>query len=191
VTPVPPLISAAADVFGVLSTSGHRGCLIDGLAVQRWGEPRATQDVDLTVLVPFGSEAAVVDDILTHIAPRTSGARTFALERRVLLLLASNGVAIDISLAGLPFEHGVLDRSSRWKQVGATWLPTCSAEDLIVYKLVAARPQDLVDVAGIVRRQATALDSEYVRRWGREFAELKEDPDLLAPFETALARAGG
>jgi hypothetical protein len=55
----------------------------------------------------------------------------------------------------------------------------------VVYKLVAARPQDLVDVTGIVRRQGRRLNADLIRRWGREFAELKEDPDLLSPFEAA------
>ena len=66
------------------------------------------------------------------------------------------------------------------------WIETCSAEDLVIYKLVAARPQDLVDVAGIVRRQRSALDVAQIRRWGQQFAELKEDPDFLRPFEEAL-----
>ena len=69
-------------------------------------------------------------------------------------------------------------------------LRTCSAAHLVVYKLVAARPQDLVDMAGIVGRQGGRLDVERIRRWGREFAELKEDPDLLRPFEDALRRPG-
>ena len=42
---------------------------------------------------------------------------------------------------------------------------------------------------GIVRRQGRRLDVDRVRRWGREFAELKEDPDLLRPFEDALRKA--
>jgi hypothetical protein len=54
---------------------------------------------------------------------------------------------------------------------------------------VAARPHDLIDVEGVVRRQRKRLDVELIRRWGREFAELKEDPDLLRPFEVALAKA--
>jgi hypothetical protein len=58
-----------------------------------------------------------------------------------------------------------------------------------VYKLVAARPQDLVDMAGIVRRQGARLNVEFVRLWGREFAEIKEDPDLLRPFEDAMRGA--
>lgn len=35
-----------------------------------------------------------------------------ALDRRVLLLAASNGVFLDISLAALPFEEEVLQRAS-------------------------------------------------------------------------------
>lgn len=62
---------------------------------------------------------------------------------------------------------------------------TCSAEDLIIYKLVAARPRDLLDMEGVVRRQRRKLDVDRIRRWGRAFAELKEDPDLLRPFEDA------
>jgi len=46
----------------------------------------------------------------------------------------------------------------------------------------------------IVRRQGARLDLELIRRWGREFAELKQSPDVLRSFEEALpasARAGG
>ena len=56
---------------------------------------------------------------------------------------------------------------------GKIALRTCSAEHLVVYKLVAARPRDLIDMDGIVRRQGTRLDVELIRRWGRQFAELK------------------
>jgi hypothetical protein len=56
---------------------------------------------------------------------------------------------------------------------------------------VAARPRDIGDVEGIVRRQHLRLDIDAIRRWSGEFSELKEDPDLLRPFEDALRRAGG
>jgi hypothetical protein len=44
-------------------------------------------------------------------------------------------------------------------------------------------------VDGIVRRQGPRLDLDLIRRWGREFAELKEDSDLLHSFEEALRKA--
>lgn len=98
-TPIAPLTAAAAEVFRALRLLEERACLIGGMAVQRWGQPRATQDVDLTVLAPFGSEASTVDRLLSRLSPRSSEARQFALQHRVLLLVASNGVRIDVSLA--------------------------------------------------------------------------------------------
>ena len=98
-------------------------------------------------------------------------------------------MGIDVALAAFPFEIEAIDRATPWPLQESIVLHTCSAEDLVVYKLVAARPQDLVDMEGIVRRQRGRLDLDRIRRWGREFAELKEDPDLLRPFEDALRKA--
>lgn len=184
-----PQSSAAAEALTALEAIGRPACLIGGLALQRWGEPRMTQDADLTVLAPFGTEETVVDALLQRFAARMPAARQHALDYRVLLLTASNGVSLDISLAALPFEEEVLQRASRWREVDKVWLVTCSAEDLVIYKLVAARGQDLVDVAGVVQRQGHRLEIERIRRWGAEFAELKEDLDLLRPFEDALRKA--
>lgn len=181
---------AAAEVLQVLRRLGRHGCVIGGLALQRWGQPRFTSDADLTVLAPFGSEAPLVDQLIQEFRPRIPTARQHALDRRVLLLIATNGVSIDLSLAALPFEEEVLSHATRWRKTDDVWLETCSAEDLVIYKLVAARDQDLVDVTGIVRRQGTKLDAARIRHWGAQFAELKEDPDLLRPFEEARQRAG-
>ncbi len=185
-----PQIGAAVEALRAIAQMGRPACLIGGLALQRWGQPRFTADADLTVLAPFGTEEALVDALLTRFTPRTPSARAHALDRRVLLLKASNGVSLDISLAALPFEEEVLQRASRWRVVDEALLVTCSAEDLTIYKLVAARGQDLVDVEGIVHRQGQTLDVARIRHWGTQFAELKEDPDLLRPFEDALRKAG-
>jgi hypothetical protein len=186
VTVVAPQIAAAAEALAAFAAHSYRGCLIGGLALQRWGEPRFTQDADLTVLAPFGSETKVVDDLLRVFRPRVAEARTHALTYRVLMVKASNGVSLDISLAALPFEEEVLTRASSWRSVGDVSIITCSAEDLIIYKLVAGRPQDVVDIRGIVHRQGDRLDLARIRHWGAQFADLKEDPDLLRPFEDAL-----
>lgn len=188
--PIPDLAVAAVEVLGILDRAGHRACLIGGMAVPRWGEPRATTDVDLSVLAPYGEEGAAIDTLLQHFAPRGLDARAFALSHRVLLLRATNGVALDIALAAFPFEVEALEAASTWELARGVTVRTCSAEHLIVYKLVAARTRDLTDVEGIVRRQAGSLDAEIIRRWGTVFAELKEDPDLLRPFEAALKKAG-
>lgn len=184
-----PVLRAAAEALQAVVRTGCRACLIGGLAVQRWGQPRFTNDADLTVLAPLGGEAEVIDALLAELRPRSADARAHALRFRVLLLTSSAGVDIDVSLAASPFEEDVLARATRWKRAAGVWLETCSAEDLVIYKLIAARGQDLVDVETIVRRQGARLDVDRIRQWGTEFAPLKEDPDLLRPFEQALARA--
>ena len=107
----------------------------------------------------------------------------------MLLIQSTNKVAVDIGLAASPFEVEVLDRSSAWDFADGLPIVTCSAEDLVLYKLVAGRARDVADIEGIVRRQASVLDVERIRRYGVLFAELKEEPDLLRSFERSLARA--
>lgn len=183
----PALIEAAVEVQSVLSAGGIRSCVIGGLAVQRWGEPRATQDVDFSIWAPIGEEQRPLDLLLEAFTPRRADARAFAIANRVLLVQSTNGVAADIGLVGSPFEVEILDRSSPWEVAGVS-VVTCSAEDLVIYKLVASRPRDVVDIEGIVRRQGARLDADRIRRYGTLFAELKEEPDLLRPFELSLAR---
>jgi hypothetical protein len=183
------LLAAAVEALAVAEQAGHRACLIGGMVVPRWGEPRATTDVDLSILAPYGEEDRVLDALLARLIPRIPDARQFALTARVLLLAASNGVKLDVALAAFPFELEALAAASDWEPAPGVVVRTCSAEDLIVYKLVAARIRDIGDIEGIVRRQGSRLDVERIRRWGREFAELKEDPDLLRSFEDAVRRA--
>jgi hypothetical protein len=187
-TPAIPLAAAAHDVLAVLDSAGLRGCLIGGLVLPRWGQARATTDADFSVLAPYGEEAGVVDTLLDQFGPRRPDARAFALQHRVLLLRSTAGVAIDVALAAFPFEIEAIERATPFELVPGVVVRTCSAEDLIIYKLVAGRPQDLIDMEGIVRRQGRRLDVALIRRWGLEFAELKEEPDLLRPFEAVLAK---
>jgi hypothetical protein len=190
VTAVPALAAAAREVLSVLEAAGRPACLIGGLVVSRWGQPRATTDADFSVLTPFGEEEAVIDILLARFPVRRPDARTFALSYRVLLLVAESGVKIDVALAALPFEIEAIEDATPWDIAPGVAVRTCSAEHLVVYKLVAGRPQDLLDMETVVRRQGRRLDLSRIRRWAREFAEIKEDPDLLTPFETAVSKAG-
>jgi hypothetical protein len=44
------VLDAAREVQVLCEQRGWRFCFIGGVAVQRWGEPRLTQDVDLTLV---------------------------------------------------------------------------------------------------------------------------------------------
>src|SRR5512141_2545178 len=58
---VNPIFAAALEVQGFCADRELAFCFIGGLALQRWGEPRLTQDVDLTVISGFGREGEYID----------------------------------------------------------------------------------------------------------------------------------
>jgi hypothetical protein len=76
-------------------------------------------------------------------------------------------LAAAVEALAVPFEVGALAAASDWEAAPGIIVRTCSAEDLVVYKLVAARTRDIGDVEGIVRRQGSRLDVERIRCWGR------------------------
>lgn len=175
---------AAADLQQRFRERGWRFCLIGGLALQRWGEPRETIDVDVTLLTGFGGEETFIRQILAWYEPRVADPARFALENRVLLVQAASGVGIDIALGGMPFEESTVARATPYEFAPGILLVTASAEDLIVMKSFASRPKDWVDVEGIVIRQADRLDWAYIDSQLRPLVALKEEPEILERLET-------
>ena len=58
------VIAAALELQTVCQEHGWQFCFIGGIAVQRWSEPRFTNDEDLTLLTGFGSEQAFIEPYL-------------------------------------------------------------------------------------------------------------------------------
>jgi hypothetical protein len=161
-------------------------CFIGGLAVIRWGEIRMTQDIDLSVLTGLGQEKKYIEKLVGAFESRISDAVDFALRNRVLLLSASNGVAVDISLAGLPFEKKMIERATPFLFSPDCSLVTCSAEDLIVLKAFADRAKDWMDVEGIVERKGHDLDVGYIVENLGLLCELKEAPEIVEKFKSLI-----
>jgi hypothetical protein len=188
---VNPIFAAALEVQEFCRARGLRFCFIGGLALQRWGEPRLTQDVDLTVISGFGREPEYADQFLAAFAPRIPDARAFALRYRVLLLLGRNGIPLDVALGAMPFEKRAVNRSVPFLVAEGIPLQVCAAEDLIVFKAFAGRAQDWIDIEGIVVRQHGRLDEELIWRELVPLLELKEDaqaePRLRALLEHGSA----
>lgn len=174
------LFRAAGGVQAELERRKLRFCFIGGIALQHWGEPRVTRDVDVSVFAGFGGEAAVIDALLPAFTPRVSGAREFALRHRVLLLSTAEGVEVDVALAGLPFESEMIDRAVLIEYEPSVRLRICTAEDLFVLKAFADRAQDRADLVGISRRQGSQLDWDAILERLAPLAEAKEDATIIA-----------
>lgn len=185
------LLRAGLAVQEFLVRRDWKFCFIGGIANFRWGTPRLTNDLDLTLLTGFGSEAQYVTALLESFQSRIDAPESFAAANRVLLLQTGEGVAVDIALGAMPFEEASVARSSHAELAPGVALRTCSAEDLIVHKAFAARPQDWVDVEGVMLRQKGRL--EWPQIWADlgELVALKEEPEILALLRRTIARAEG
>ncbi len=167
-------------------------CVIGGLAVQHWGEPRFTRDVDLTLMTGFGGEEKFVDEWLRTYEARLELPREFALRNRVLLLRSSEGIGIDIALGALPFEEEAINRARLIELEPGALLCLCTAEDLIVMKAFANRPLDWNDVRGVIVRQDTRnLDWSYIRKQLTPLCDLKEEPEIVDRLDALRQEVAG
>ncbi len=173
------LFQVANRLQKLLQGFGWKFCYIGGIALQRWGEPRVTQYIDLTLLTGFGNEKEFIVKLLDHYKPRIENAEEFALRSRVLLLQSESNIGIDIALGGLDFEALVVQRASDFEFLPEIELHTCSSEDLIVMKTFADRNRDWLDVEGITIRQGDAIDWPYIYEQLSPLCELKESPHII------------
>jgi hypothetical protein len=155
-----------------LSNLGAQYMLIGGLAVGVWSAPRATKDCDLSVRVLATPEALRSSLEQAGLAV-TRGDLSRALAAGEAVRLARRGrpeepVVIDLLFAVTPFELEALSRRRPMHVLGVD-LPVAAPDDLIVFKLIAGRPQDLVDARMVLDLHRSDIDLERVRRWCAEF----------------------
>jgi hypothetical protein len=181
------LLAAAVDVQRLCARRAWKFCFIGGVAVQRWGNPRFTVDLDLTLLTGYGSEGQFIDELLADLVPRRPDAKDFAVRHRVLLARTKSGVDVDVALGALPFEERSVARASSWRLDDAGAIVTCSAEDLIVHKVFAGRDRDWDDVRGVLARRYQKLDWNVIRDELGPLLELKETPEAMTRLEQIAA----
>jgi hypothetical protein len=184
------LFAAALELQQFFQARSWRFCFIGGLAVQRWGEPRLTLDVDCTVLTGFGGEESYVDEMLGAFEPRVTEPREFALLHRVLLLYTRSRIPADVALGAMPFEERSVARASPYDIGDGHSILTCSAEDLIVFKTFAGRERDWLDVRGVLVRQGESLNTELIWQELGPLLSLKGDTEAESRFWRLLRERG-
>jgi hypothetical protein len=165
--------------------------IIGGVAVIAHGVPRFTADVDATVTAPQEPLERIFDVFAQNgIVPRIADALAFARDRQVVLLRHEpSGVDLDVSLAWLPFELDAIGRSEVIDYAGVS-IRVPRPDDLVIYKLVAARPRDLDDVERLLLLHGPSLDVRRIVATVREFADALEDSGRLDALERLLKKTG-
>ena len=163
---------------------GFRYALIGGIALAQWGVVRATYDVDFKVLVP-NNEYFVVRDALRTAFPER--ARPEVPQNPLIVDVIVGGIVVDFLLALPGYEEQIVERAVQRDLNGWSAL-VCSAEDLIIQKVVAGRDKDWLDVEALLFEQHQAFDQAYVDNWLMEFAEALDNGDLLTRYKRLLER---
>ncbi len=65
---------------------------------------------------------------------------------------------------------------------------TCSAEDLLVHKVVANRDKDWLDIEGVLTRRWGRLDLALFRQEVEPLLELRGDLEILVRFDRLFAK---
>jgi hypothetical protein len=163
--------------------------VIGGIAVIARGVRRMTTDIDVVVR----GDSVDVTLLLRKLArfglePRIDDAEAFAEENLVLLLRhVPSGVDVDLSLGWTTFEQEAIAASTR-AAYGPASFPMARAEDLLVFKTMAARPKDIEDAAALILMHPM-VDLTRVRRRLAELAAIADEPALIDGLEQVIRHA--
>jgi hypothetical protein len=167
-----------------LEEHGYRYAVIGGIALSQWGVVRFTQDVDLKVLVPDTDYSAVRKALRAAFPQR---AREHIPHEPLIVAVTIDGVIIDFLLALPGYEELIIEHAVQRDLGGwSAWI--CSAEDLVIQKVVAGRGKDWLDVEALLIERRGKLDEAYIADWLAQFAEVLETPDLLTEYQRMLAK---
>jgi hypothetical protein len=136
-------LNQALDVLTPLRDEGRIGgfALVGGLAVSAWSPPRATMDVDLLVLVESDNLNNLVKALCN--AGMNAELRRGGVDDPVPYLIRAD--SLDIIVATKKYETEAVEQSIA-VNIGGRDIPVASPEYLIILKLKAGGPRDLLDV---------------------------------------------
>ncbi len=176
-----PLRTAVA----FLEKHGYRYAIIGGIAMGQWGFLRFTHDVDFKVLVPDTDYTAIRKAIRTAFPDR---ARKHVPENPLIVAVNIQGVIVDFLLALPGYEELIVERAVQ-RDLGGFVVWICSVEDLIIQKVVAGRGKDQEDIQALLAAHRSKLDEGYIEHWLAQFADILENPELLADYHHLLAKS--
>ena len=138
--------------------------VIGGQAVLVHGEPRLTRDIDVTI----GATPDALEDVLgavRHVGlkPLVENLHEFVRDTWVLPCGdIQSGIRVDLMFSFTAFEREAMNRAVPVHMDNRT-VRVATAEDLVILKILAARPRDLEDARTVLLKNP-ALDHSYVTR---------------------------
>jgi predicted nucleotidyltransferase len=161
-------------VVTFLNSGRYAYLIIGGIAAGVLGEPRVTGDVDVDI--------AMDDKDIPDFLDKVKEAGFEVPKRKCLAKVQQTGTFqvgcgdfhIDFIIASTDLEREAFRRRKTIKLYGIKgFFPT--PEDLILFKVIPGRKQDLLDAERVVLRHRKRLDVEYLRTWAQKLSDESED----------------
>ncbi|KXB09587.1 hypothetical protein AKJ46_00120 [candidate division MSBL1 archaeon SCGC-AAA833K04] len=135
--------------------------LTGGIAVNFYGFPRATHDVDVIVSLPKEKIHQPTSTLKEKNFEIIESEIEFVVEKGDRFTAQLNAYRVDFWLAKTGDQENVLERSQTQK-ILELQTKIITPEDLIVSKLRSGRGRDHEDMLGILIRQKEKLQEEYL-----------------------------
>ncbi|MDZ7359882.1 MAG: hypothetical protein ONB46_04040 [candidate division KSB1 bacterium] len=159
--------------------------IIGGIAANLHGYLRVTADVDVTILDGIDNLEKILrvfaDD---YIALKPNPLAFFQRCLFVPLPYKTTGIKVDVAAASSGFERLAVKRGQRLLY-NKVEIDICTIEDLIIMKLVGARPKDMGDLQVLVPKNRKKLEVRYLRARAKEFIAV-ERGDVPEKLEEVL-----
>jgi hypothetical protein len=156
---------------------GLRWYVFGAEAVNLYGFPRATADLDLTIDLGERDPIELVPALRRACFDPRFADRAFISATRVIPVVhRSTKLPIDLVLAGPGLEQLFLERV-RKERIGSAVIPVIAPEHLVVTKILAGRPKDLEDVRELLAIRS--LDRTEIEALLRELESALGQRDLL------------
>lgn len=169
-TPRRNLEEALKAILRVIKRQEIPYMVMGGMALSIWGRIRATYDVDVALAVeearlPHLLKGLQSVHFLTAPPQAMRGHRLFVC--RYLKSTKGLPVEVDLFVAKGDYQRQAIVRAVT-VAIGREKIRVISPEDLILYKLLADRPIDRLDVQMILEEHKGRLDKRYLARWAQK-----------------------
>ena len=175
-----PAFVDALVAFADLAQRLHlRWYVFGAQAVNLHGFPRATADLDLTIdLAELTPRALIAALDQAGFSARFADDDFITATRVIPVVHRASKLPVDLVIAGPGLEQQFLDEV-QLQRVGNRRVPVLSPENLIVTKLLAARPKDLEDIRELVASRRASLDHRRIVRLLARVEQALDQRDLI------------
>lgn len=165
------ILDALKAIIELLKDLKINYALMGGIALQVWGRLRVTKDIDIVVEVEKDRLEVLID--LLRRSPFSIRNSLKPIGRSLLIFATYEDketgfpVELDLFVAQTEFQRETLKRAYEIEVLDEK-LKVITAEDLILYKLLADRPIDFVDAKVLLEENRKDIDKTYLKNWAKK-----------------------